>query len=166
MNSSNVGNGLYLAESVIPDPGNGKSIIVEKSLAICNLRTAAAETRTLPRPFRQGVYITLSMQVDNGDCVVTVTGGFNAAGNTVLTFANVKEFATLQSFQDSAGVYYWRLLGINGAVPSMAEVEPPSEEPLTDVEVLEAKPEEELVEAKHPHKKEPEHHEHHGRRRH
>jgi len=74
----------------IVDPGDGGTFRVDKN-GICNIVTAAAETRTLGRPTNPGQWLVLCLDTDGGDAVITVTGGVNQTGNTVITFANAGE---------------------------------------------------------------------------
>ncbi len=107
MSANTVNHKLYLAEAITPDPGDAKSISVQLSLSICNLVSAAAETRTLPRPEKQGVILHLHHYTDGGDITLTVTGGFDEAGTTTFTFSDPGQFLTLVSFFDGTN-YYWR----------------------------------------------------------
>ena len=111
MDSHNIGKGLHDASTTIKDPGDSGTIVVSKSLGVCNLVSAAAETRTLSRPTEYGVVATLHMQTDGGDITLTVTGGYNENGDTTFTFSDVGQFAIFQSFETStAGTYFWRLI--------------------------------------------------------
>jgi hypothetical protein len=107
MSANTLNNQLYLAEAVAADPGAGGTIVVEKSLAVCNLVSAAAEARTLGRPLRQGVIISIHMKTDGGDITLTVTGGYDESGDTTYVFSDPGQFITLQSFYDGTN-YYWR----------------------------------------------------------
>lgn len=107
MSANTVNNHLYIAEAQTADPGDAKSIIVEKSLSVCNLVSVAAETRTLDRPTREGVVLDLHMRTDGGDITVTVTGGYDEAGDTTFVFSDPGQFLSLKSFYDGTN-YYWR----------------------------------------------------------
>ncbi len=109
MSANTVNNHLYLAQAIIADPGNAGTLVIEKSLAVCNLVSATAETRTLGRPVRQGVIISLHHYTDGGNITLTVTGGFNEDGETTFTFSDPGQFAVFQSFYDGTN-YYWRKL--------------------------------------------------------
>lgn len=127
MNPDNAGNALYLAQTVLADPGDTKTISVDKSLAVCNLVSAAAETRTLGRPLRAGAIITLHHKTDGGDITLTVTGGFDEVGTTTFTFSDPGQFLMLQSFYDGTN-YYWRKIsdhavgGLPGLTATAAEL--------------------------------------------
>lgn len=93
----------------ILDPGSAGTIKVAKSPAYCGLVTAAAEARTLARPTQVGAVLVLALKTDGGDCTVTVTGGYNLAGATVLTFTDAGQAALLVS-EYTGGAYVWRLV--------------------------------------------------------
>lgn len=100
----------------ITDPGNAGAIPVLQA-GVCNLTTAAAETRTLAVPTYMGQRLTLCLKVDGGDCVVTVASAYNQAGNTVITFNDAGDVVDLVATQ-IAGVLRWRLLANDGATLS------------------------------------------------
>lgn len=82
----------------IVDPGASGTIKANgRSFAICNIATAAAESRTLPAPEAAGQYITLAMATDGGDCTITITGGWNEAGDTSYVFTDPGQFLLLTS---------------------------------------------------------------------
>jgi len=97
------------ANHSLPDPGSGKRISVLQDLQICELVTVAAETRTLANPTQAGNRLTLRMKTDGGDCVVTASNGFNVAGNTVATFADVGDLLELISVSTTTG-FRWEIL--------------------------------------------------------
>lgn len=100
----------YLASAETPDPGASGTIIPTKSHSICPLVSAAAETRTLARPLRTGVVLYLQMRTDGGNITVTVTGGYNEAGSTTLTFSDPGQMVGLISV-DIGGTLTWRTIG-------------------------------------------------------
>lgn len=107
-------NTLHDAEHVLPDPGVGGRITVLKDLQICELVTAAAEARTLSNPTKAGIRFTLRMKTDGGDATVTASNGFNVAGNTVATFADVGDQLDLISVSHTTG-YRWEILTNTGS---------------------------------------------------
>lgn len=107
MNSDNVGHHLFLAETEIPDPGASGTIGVDVSLAVCNLVSAGAETRTLPLPYREGIIITLFARTIVGTITLTVTGGLDLAGTTTFAFSAVSQFLVLESFRKADGTLIW-----------------------------------------------------------
>ncbi len=80
--------------------------------------TLAAETRTLANPHFIGQELLLYMKTDGGDCVVTVTDGYDSAAKTDLTFSAVGDFVILRGVE-SGSDYRWRLQALDGAALSM-----------------------------------------------
>ena len=103
------------ANHSLPDPGAGKIISALQDLQICELVTVAAEARTLANPTKAGNRLTLRMKTDGGDCVVTASNGFNVAGNTVATFADVGDLLELISVSHTTG-FRWEILVNTGSV--------------------------------------------------
>ncbi len=114
MSANTLGRQLHDGQYSIKDPGTTKTITVDKSMSVCHLVSATAETRTLGRPTSEGVIFTLYHLTDGGDITVTVTGNHNETGDSTLVFSDVGQFATFISFQTSAGVYFWRLVSHHG----------------------------------------------------
>jgi hypothetical protein len=110
MSGHNIGRHLHNAASEIADPGSAGTIYVHESLSTVNLVSAAAETRTLALPTRQGVDVSLHMRTDGGDITLTVASAYNEAGDTIFVFSEVGQFATFRSYMTSAGVFFWRLI--------------------------------------------------------
>lgn len=108
MIAANAGFNLFIAETEISDPGASGTIAVDKSLAVCNLVSAGAETRTMADPTKQGAVVTLYHYTDGGDITVTFTTAYTEDGATTFTFSDVGQFLVLQSFRVSNGVYAWR----------------------------------------------------------
>ncbi len=75
--------------------------------------TAGAMTLVLLAPTKAGIIGMVVLAVDNGDLTLTVTNGYNADGDTSITFADAKDFVTFQSIE-SGGTFYWRVLGQEG----------------------------------------------------
>lgn len=115
MSSHNAPFELHGPSIKMVDPGDAGTITIDRNLAVVPLISAAAETRTLGRPTRQGIICTLHMQTDGGDITITVTGGYDEAGNTSMTFDDAGEFATFLSVYDGSD-YYWRLIASSNGV--------------------------------------------------
>ena len=92
--------------TITKDPGDAGTIKVRGALNYCGLSSAAAETRTLPRPQAVGQFLTIEQKVDAGDITLTVTGGFNEDGDTTFTFSDVGQFLMLVGCFDT--VFFWR----------------------------------------------------------
>lgn len=95
------------------DPGSAGTITIDRNPAYVPLVSAAAETRTLARPTKVGAKATLVMQTDGGDITLTVTGGYNEAGDTTFTFADAGQFAVFESVKVGT-TYAWRLTSHDG----------------------------------------------------
>lgn len=100
---------LFRSQAVIADPGNAKTIVIDKSPCICDLTSTTTETRTVDRPTRVGAELILHGKSISGTITVTVTGGWNETGDTTFTVTEAGQFYILRSLQTSAGVYFWRL---------------------------------------------------------
>lgn len=104
----------------ILDPGDAGTIKVDRSPAYVGLVSATAETRTLARPDAVGDILEIQMATDGGDITLTVTGGYNEAGDTTFTFSDPGQFATFTSAYDGTN-YFWRLTshyGMGNASPT------------------------------------------------
>ncbi len=104
---------MHLAQFRGEDPGDTNSIVVDRWGTLIDLVTAAAETRTLPRPTRVGLSCTLYFLTDVDNCTVTVTGDYDHAGNSSLVFTDVGDWAQFVSFYDGTN-YHWRMTGSGG----------------------------------------------------
>lgn len=93
---------------------NAATIYPDRQFSIVRLISAGAETRTLARPRHAGIVCTLDMVTDGGDITVTVTGGYDEAGSTTLTFSAIGQYATLIAIEETSGTFVWRLLGYDG----------------------------------------------------
>jgi len=116
MSAHNMLHEMVLAPHEMPDPGDAGVIAVDRQLAIMELVTAAAETRTLAAPTRPGLRLCLRMKTDGGDCVVTAAAGLNVAVNTTATLADVGDLLDLVAVSAAAGGYRWEILVNTGSV--------------------------------------------------
>lgn len=98
----------------IADPGNATKAIPVTRSGVCAITTAGAETRTLAIPSFVGQRITLCLNVDGGDCVITVASAINQAGNTTITLNDIGDTVALVGILRS-GVRAWRVLVNDGA---------------------------------------------------
>lgn len=97
------------------DPGDGGAIPVDQA-GVCAITTAAAETRTLAAPSAPGQQITLVLDVDGGDCVITVAHAISGTDNTI-TLNDAGDSIVLYAIS-FGGADYWRVLVNNGATLS------------------------------------------------
>jgi hypothetical protein len=81
------------------------------------ITTAGAETRTLAIPATVGIELTISLDVDGGDAVITAASAINQAGNTIMTMADAGDIIVLKSVQ-VAGANVWRVSANDGVALS------------------------------------------------
>jgi len=106
--SHRVHSDLYRVPKSMPDPGDGGTIRVSEDLQILEMVSAGAETRTLAAPTKPGIRVVLRLMTDGGDLTVEAENGFNSAGDTVATFADVGDVLSLISVSTATG-YRWEL---------------------------------------------------------
>lgn len=107
-------NALSIVPRDLEDPGDAGAIAVTES-GFVNLVTTGAETRTLAAPSFVGQRLQLNFQTDGGDCVLTVTNGFNQNGNTVITFNDAGDSAVFVAAQVGSNLR-WRIDSIDGSI--------------------------------------------------
>lgn len=104
-------------ESVGPgignDPGNAGTITPTLWGLIYPIVTAGAETRTLARPDKAGILTTIVLDTDGGDLTLTVTGGYNAAGDTSITFGDAGDAVVFLSVKTGT-TYQWTAIAQMG----------------------------------------------------
>ena len=100
--------------SKLKDPGSGGTISVNRSPANIQLVSAGAEARTLSVPTRPGAILLVGAKTVAGDITLTVTSGFNTAGDTVFTFTTSGQWAMFVSVETAADTYRWRLVSHYG----------------------------------------------------
>jgi hypothetical protein len=103
---------LPKAPVAIADPGDAGAIPVNRSGSVA-LTTADAETRTLAIPGVAGITLALSLDVDGGDCVITVAAAINQTGNNTITLGDAGDAIVLTSVQ-VAGALVWRVVVNDG----------------------------------------------------
>lgn len=101
-------------EKRIPDPGASGTIVVDRDMGICALTTTGAEARTLPAPADIGIRLSLCLEVDGGDCTLTVTGGYDEAGSTTMVFNDTGDSVNLISVAEGLRTYVWRVMSYDG----------------------------------------------------
>ena len=115
MSQHRIHSDLYRVDKGMADPGNGGTIRVSQDLQICEMVSAAAETRTLAAPTKPGLRFVLRLMTDGGDVVVTAPEGFNVAGETAATFADASDLLQLMSVSTSTG-FRWEVMEGNVGV--------------------------------------------------
>lgn len=102
--------------NLIVDLGDASAI--EASMGgFVPLVTASGETRTLANPSTAGIVLTLCLDTDGGDCVVTVAGAYNQANNTIITLADAGDAIHLRACT-IGGAARWRMIANDGAALS------------------------------------------------
>lgn len=101
--------------NVIADPGDAAAIAVTAS-GVCALTTAGAETRTVAIPTFVGQTLTLVLDTDGGDCVVTFASDIDQSGNDKWTANDAGDCISLVGVT-IGGTRAWRLLhNVGGAL--------------------------------------------------
>lgn len=100
----------------IADPGTGNSFKIKgRSLIRVEMESAAGgETRTLPIPSAAGQIFQMIHAIDGGDIDITITSGFDNAGDTAMNTATAGDYVTFMSVKTAADTYRWRILGFEG----------------------------------------------------
>lgn len=108
--------GVALKGTTITDPGNAGAIPVTRSGSV-PIVTAGAETRTLAIPTFVNQRLVIYFQTDGGNCVITSAQAINAAGNTVITLADVDDSIQLVAAYNGTALR-WRVASNDGATLS------------------------------------------------
>lgn len=101
-----------LMDGEIADPGASGAIVVTDS-GVCPITTAGAEARTIAIPTFVGQNLSISLDVDGGDCTVTVAAAVNQAGNNTLTGQDAGDHIWLTGVQ-VGGALVWRVVANDG----------------------------------------------------
>jgi hypothetical protein len=105
--------------AVVADPGDAQPIPVVSSETISLGLSAPAQTNTVAAPTQAGQELLLAVGtfVAGATRVITFASGFNAAGNTVITFSATNQFAMFKAFQVGPSLI-WKLIAVSGAALS------------------------------------------------
>lgn len=95
------------------DPGNAGTINPEMWGQQFLIKTAGAETRTLARPDRPGILTSIVLDTDGGDLTLTVTGGYNTAGDTTIVFNTAGDMVVFMSVKTGT-TYEWTAIAQEG----------------------------------------------------
>jgi len=104
------------APVAITDPGDAGAIPVTKSGSVA-ITTTGAETRTIAIPGLAGITISISLDVDGGNCVITAAAAINQTGNNTITMDDAGDTIVLNAVQ-VAGALVWRVLVNDGCTLS------------------------------------------------
>ena len=92
----------------IGDPGASGAIPVGLS-GVCELVSAAVETRTLAAPSYLGQWLVLSFKTDGGTITLTCATTLNVTGHTIITFDTAGEMLMLMAIRSGSDLR-WRAL--------------------------------------------------------
>ncbi len=95
------------------DPGASGTITFDNWGQVCSVVTATAEARTLARPTKPGIVASVVLDTDGGDLTLTVTGGYNADGDTSITFADAGDMVVFMSVKTGT-TYQWTAIAQEG----------------------------------------------------
>lgn len=95
------------------DPGNNGTIAPNMWGLVYPIVTVAAEARTLARPSKAGILVAVMLDVDGGDMTLTVTGGYNQAGDTQIVFGDAGDMVLFFSVKTGT-TYQWSVVGSQG----------------------------------------------------
>ena len=98
---------LGVEPQIIPDPGDAGALDVSRS-GICEITTAAAETRTLGDPSFRGQQLDIVMVSDGGDCVITAASPVNQTGHTTITLSAIGGFIRLVGKYNATDGWEWQ----------------------------------------------------------
>jgi len=106
------------SEYLLADPGDGNTIGSPlKQMGVVPLVSVAAETRLLADPERAGLQLTIHLDTDGGNVVVTAASAVNVAGNNTLTFADDRDKVTRKAIS-VVGVPTWSVESNDGVAIS------------------------------------------------
>ena len=104
-----------IGPGILNDPGDAGTIGPTVNFQVCEMVSAAVETRTLRNPNRAGVRFLIRMKTDCGNITLTGANGLNVGGNTGAVFADVGDQLELVSVSHTTG-YRWEILVNTGSV--------------------------------------------------
>jgi len=108
-------------EMDILDPGDAGTIAVDRTLGICSVVTAGAETRKIASPERAGIVISICLKTDGGDLTITGSGteilNSGLGTETTAVMADAGDCLTLISIAKGSD-FVWSPLANNGATMS------------------------------------------------
>jgi hypothetical protein len=108
MSAHNAASQQFSAVKELPDPGDAKTIVADRDECVVNIVSAAAETRTLGRPTKAGCLCTLYCRTAVGTITLTVTGGYNADGDTTFSLTTAGQYVMFESVETStSGTFVW-----------------------------------------------------------
>lgn len=123
MSAHRVLHDILKAPFLVPDPGNGGTLTIDRWGMVVPMRSGVStETRTLAQPTKAGLLVMLALDVNGGGGVtVAVTGGYNAAGDANIAFGSAGNFVALLSVKVGASCY-WRVVTQEGTGLYLADI--------------------------------------------
>ncbi len=113
MSVHNILQEMALADYTYPDPGAAGVITVDRQLMVVPVVTTTATAITLAKPARAGQICAVVLDTDGGDLTLTVTGGYNQAGDTSIVFGDAGDFVVFHAMSIGSA-FYWRILKHEG----------------------------------------------------
>jgi hypothetical protein len=119
MSAHNLLQEQLLADRLLVDPGNGRTVLPDRSPAILSVSEAGATSRVLGTPERLGQMLIVAGNVIGGNLTITQTGSvaINSSGNTTATIAAAGRSITFVAIA-VANVLRWRVFSNDGATLS------------------------------------------------
>ena len=103
------------------DPGSGGTIQLDRSMGICPVVTAGAESRKIASPQRAGIIISICLKTAGGDLTITGEGSeiLNSGLGTEATavMADAGDLLMLVSINKGSSIV-WSPIANNGATMS------------------------------------------------
>jgi len=111
MSSHNILQQLHEGPFEVEDPGDGKTITVDRFFMTVRLVSGAtAQTRTLAPPTRAGQFVSLVLHTAGASYItITVTNNYSKGNADVVLLYAAQDFVTFFSIPVGSG-YEWRLL--------------------------------------------------------
>lgn len=112
---------LLTTQYDIVNPGDGGLLIADRGCGVCHIVTTAATAIDVQAPYKPGVYLTIILETDGGDCVLSFTDGINATGNITATMAEASDLLHLISVTDATadtGHKWWLITNLNCSLSS------------------------------------------------
>lgn len=93
---------LLTAHYGIANPGNSGLLVADRGNGICHIITTASTAITVEAPYKPGIYLTIILEVDGGNCGLTFADGINATGNDLASMGDAGDLLHLISVTDAS----------------------------------------------------------------
>ena len=113
---------MYQSPFLMEDPGDAGSVAIDRYGAVVPVITGASgETRTLAAPTKAGIVASVMLDTDGGgDLTLTVTGGYNADGDTSITFGDAGDLVTFLSIK-TGSTFRWQAIANSGTTVALED---------------------------------------------